>query len=267
MQPIGAPLPCAPMTVVVRTLRRDEIDQAADLTARVFGKPDEVVALRALMHAAYESCPFMPPELCFVALDGGRVVAKWQVLDFQMWMAGVPVRMAGIQGVVAEPDANHKGYARLIAEHALVRVREMGFDLVLGFAQRGGFYTRLGGVPLCADYSLELDANTVAPLRDDPFRPATDADLPALIRFYNESNRGRSGPLIRSEALWPWLVRRPQRIELCDAGYVGLAVFEDRIEIREVAGVGADFHDAAVRKLGAIARASGLRRITGAVPA
>lgn len=260
------PVTSAAMTVV-RRLEREEIDAVADLTARVFGKADEVAPLRALMRAAYETCPFMPPELCWVAEEEGRIVAKWQMLDFEMWVAGTPVRTAGIQGVVAEPDANHKGYARLIAEHAIGEVRNEGFDMVFGFAQRGGFYTRLGGVPLCADYMLELDARAIPRLQDDPFRPSIDADLPTLIRCYNESNRHGSGPLVRSEALWPWLVRRPERMYLCDDGYVGVTFFDDRLEIREVAGAGPAFHAAAVRKLGELAREANLRRICGAVPA
>lgn len=253
---------------VVRRLQRDEIDQVADLTARVFGgDAEEVAPMRALMRAAYETCPYMPPGLCWVAEDAGRIVAKWQILDFKIWVAGTPVRTAGIQGVVAEPDANHKGYARQIAEQMMTEVPNEGFDMVIGFAQRGGFYTKLGGVPLCADYMLELDARQIPPLRDDPFRVAGDDDLPEVIRHYNQSNRHTSGPLIRTEALWPWLVRRPEVVHLCEDGYLGVTLFEDRLEIREVAGSGAAFHAAAVRKLGAIARAANLRRIRGGVPA
>ncbi len=252
---------------VVRTLRRDEIDQVADLTARVFGDPGEVGPMRQLMQAAYEHCPYMPTDLCFVAFEGDRLVAKWQILDFSMWIAGTPIRMAGIQGVVAEPDANHKGYARLVAEYAIGRVRDHGFDLALGFAQRGAFYLRIGAVPVCADYMLEMDARGIAPLRDDPFRLASDADRAELVRLYNEGNSSTTGPLIRTEALMPWLVRRPQVFHLCEDGYVGVTLFDDRLEIREIAGRGAVFHDAAVKKIGALAREAGLRRIQGAVAA
>lgn len=261
-----ATLPSAAMAVV-RTLRRDEIDQVADLTARVFGDPQEVGPMRQLMQAAYEHCPYMPTDLCFVAIEDGRLVAKWQILDFTMWIAGTQVPMAGIQGVVAEPDANHKGYARLVAEHAIDEVRDHGFDLALGFAQRGAFYLRIGAVPVCADYMLEMDARGIAPLRDDPFRLAGDADLPVLIAHYNDSHAGTTGPLVRTEALMPWLVRRPESFHLCDDGYVGVTLFDDRLEIREIAGRGAAFQDAAVRKVGALAREAGLRRIQGAVSA
>jgi GNAT superfamily N-acetyltransferase len=251
----------------VRTLRRDEIDQVADLTARVFGDPGEVGPMRQLMQAAYEHCPYMPTDLCFVAIEAGRLVAKWQILDFNMWIAGTPIRMAGIQGVVAEPDANHKGYARLVAEDAIGKVRDQGFDLALGFAQRGAFYLRIGAVPVCADYMLELDARGITPLREDPFRLASEADWSQIVATYNRSNARTTGPLIRTEALMPWLVRRPEIFQICDDGYVGVTLFDDRLEIREIAGRGPTFHDAAVRKIGDLAREAGLRRITGAVAA
>ena len=57
---------------IIKNLSPDEIDGVADLTARVFGDPDEFEALRALTKAAYRSCPFMPPELCWVAEVEGR---------------------------------------------------------------------------------------------------------------------------------------------------------------------------------------------------
>ena len=247
----------------LRTLRPDEIDQVADLTARVFGDPEEVEPMRKLMQAAYETCPYMPIETCFVAVEDGRVVTKWQVLDFEMWVAGTRVRMGGIQATVAEPWANHKGYARDVAMFAAPRLQEAGFDFALGFAQRGAFYLRIGAVPVCPDYTLEMDARQVTPLREDPFRLAGEDDVPEIVRRYNESNAHGTGPLVRSEALWPWLVRRAESTYLCEDGYVGVTLFDDRIEVREVAGRGAAFNAAAVSKVADLARAAGLRRIQG----
>jgi predicted N-acetyltransferase YhbS len=251
---------------IVRTLRPDETDAVADLTARVFSEPGEYDAMFELMQSAYANCPFISPELCWVAEAGERIVAKWLLLDFQMRIAGTPIRMAGIQAVAAEPDENHKGYAKEVALAALPQVRELEFDLVMGFAQRGAFYRRLGGVVVAADYRLELDSSGVPPLRDDPFREWNEAeDLPAVIEMYNRSNAHATGPLIRDAALWPWLVRRPQSIYLCDEGYVGVTLFSDRLEIREVAGQGPAFHDAAIRKVAALARQAGIQKIRGAV--
>jgi hypothetical protein len=249
---------------IVRTLRPDETDAAADLTARVFGKPEEYAEMSALVRAAYNDCPFMEPDMCWVAEVGGRIVVKWQLLDFEMWIAGTPIRMGGVQALAAEPDENHKGYAKEVALVALPQLREMEIDLLLGFAQRGAFYRKLGGVVLGAEHEVEFDARGIPPLAEDPFREWSEAeDLPSIIAEYNRSNAQSTGPLVRNEALWPWLVRRPRTVHLCEEGYVGVTFVGNRLEIREVCGQGTAFHDAAVRKIAALAREAGVRRIWG----
>ena len=103
--------------------------------------------MNSLMRAAYQSCPFIPPELCWIGVEDERLVVKWQLLDFRLRIAGTVVPIAGIQAVVAEPDVNHTGYAMKAALAALQDIRELDFDMLLGFATRGGFYTKLGTVP------------------------------------------------------------------------------------------------------------------------
>jgi hypothetical protein len=252
---------------IVRTLRAEETGIVSDLTARIFGGPDNYDRMASTLRAAYAECPFISHELCWVAEAEGRIVTKWQLLDFQMRIAGTPIRMAGIQGVVAEPDENHKGYAKEVALAALPEIRKLDFDLVLGFAKRGAFYRRLGAVVVAGDYEIELDPLGVPPLGDDPFSEYDEArDLPAIIDAYNLANRDTTGPLIRTPELWPWLDRKARTIFVCDEGYIGVALFPDRLEIRELAGQGAAFHDAALRKLAALAREAGIKRIHGAVP-
>ena len=252
---------------IVRTLRAEETGIVSDLTARIFGGPDNYDRMASMLRAAYAECPFISHELCWVAEAEGRIVTKWQLLDFQMRIAGTPIRMAGIQGVVAEPDENHKGYAKEVALAALPEIRKLDFDLVLGFAKRGAFYRRLGAVVVAGDYEIELDPLGVPPLGDDPFSEYDEArDLPAIIDAYNLANRDTTGPLIRTPELWPWLDRKARTIFVCDEGYIGVALFPDRLEIRELAGQGAAFHDAALRKLAALAREAGIKRIHGAVP-
>ncbi len=251
---------------IVRALRRDEVDGVADLTARVFAKDGDYDAIFQMTKAAYLHCPFMPPELCWVAEVDGRIVAKWQVLDFRIRVGNTAVRMGGIQAVVAEPDENHKGYPGTIAAQGLSEAAGMGFDVVLGFAQRGALYRRLGAVPIMAEYELVLDARQIAPLRDDPFHEWSEAELPELIDHYNQSNEGRSGSLIRTPEHWPWMVRKAPIIHISQEGYIGVRHGPDELEIRELAGRSSAFYDAALRKLGALARAAGVRKIRGAVP-
>ena len=248
----------------VRTLRPDEAEAAADLTARIFADPEEREGMRRLLLAAYADCPFMRPENCLVGEVDGRLVNKWQLLNFEIRVAGTVVPMCGVQGVAAEPDENHKGYAREVAETSLPRLAEMGFDFALGFAQRGAMYLRMGAVPVTADYTVTLDAYKIGRMEDDPFQEFDPwRDVPSLIQHYNRANAETTGPLIRSEALWPWLVRKPPAIHLCADGYIGVRYDEEFIEIREIAGSGPDFYEAALSKLALLARERGQRRIHG----
>jgi hypothetical protein len=255
--------------LTVRRMTPDDIDAAADLTARVFADDsEEQEGMFALMRAAYRNCPFIPPDLCWIGVEDERLVVKWQLLDFQMRIAGTVVPIAGIQGVVAEPDANHKGYAIQASIAALKDIGELDFDMLVGFAQRGGLYAKIGAVPVAAEYDLELDARAIPRLRVDPFHEWNElAELPALVDHYNASNAERTGPLVRTEALWPWLVRKPPVVHMSDAGYIGVRYNEDELEIREIAGQGEAFHEAALYKLADLARERGVRRIRGAVPA
>jgi hypothetical protein len=256
------------MLVVRNNITPDEFDAVSDLTARVFASEAEYDGMFQITRAALQSCPFMPPELCFVGEAEGRLVAKWQVLDFRMRIAGVEVKMGGVQGVVAEPDENHKGYPKQIALAALPIVRDLDYDIVLGYAQRGAFYRRIGAVPLHAEYEVELDTQLIPRLDDDPYHDFDEAtELPELMRLYNARNEDRSASLIRSESLWPWMVRKPPIVFMGETGYIGLRDGGDRLEIREVHAASAAECDVALRKIGSVARALGHRRIVGRIPA
>jgi len=256
-----------PAMLEIRPLTSDDVDAAADLTARIHAGEGEYDGMVAMMKAAMTHCPYMPPELCLGGFLDGRLIAKWQALDFKTRIGRTIVRIAGIQGVVAEPDENHKGYPLQIAAQGLPLLDPEGFDIALGFAQRGAFYRRIGAVPVMADYELTLDARRLPPLRSDPFHVWTEAELPRFMELYAEANKHRSGSMVRTVEMWPWMMRRPDEVHISDDGYIGIRRHSDQIEIREVSGVTDDFHEVALAKLAAIAKDAGHRLVHGAVPA
>jgi hypothetical protein len=255
--------------IQVRRLGADDIPAAAALTARIFATEDELAGTTALLEAAYRTCPFMPPELCWGAFVEGRLAAKWQILDFRVRVAGNVMRVAGIQGVVAAPDDNFKGYPMLIAREALPELAELPFSIVMGFAQRGGLYTKLGAVPLAPEYSATIDPRGVPRLapEEDGFRElSSEADIGFVLDVYNETNADRTGSFVRTPEYWPWMVRKPDVHWLTEDGFIGVIDQGTHLEIKEVGGRTPAFYDLALRKLSALARARGYDRISGRIP-
>jgi len=255
--------------IQVRSLGEADIPEAASMTARIFAGEDELEDMTALLEAAYRTCPYMPPRLCWGAFDEGRLAAKWQILDFRIRVAGNVLAVAGIQGVVASPDENFKGYPALIARECLPGVVAAGFTVAMGFAQRGGLYTKIGGVPVAPEYRVELDPRSIPPLSadDDPFRLlGSEADIEQVLDVYAATNASRSGSFVRTLDYWPWMVRKPDVWWMTDDGYIGVIPNENDLELKEIGGRDPAFYDVAARKLSALAREAGQTRIWGRIP-
>ncbi|HEX2678848.1 MAG TPA: GNAT family N-acetyltransferase, partial [Polyangiales bacterium] len=257
----------------IRRLTRADIDAAAELTARVFAQGvAEQRAAFELARAASLHCPFMPPELCWGVFDeADTLVAKWQLVDLSVRVLGVPLRTAGSFAIAAEPAVRGDVVQRMV-EAGRAEVSELGFDLMIGVAQRGAIYQRLGARPICAEPLWELDPLHVpAPRAGERFHAPFPEQLPWSIDTYLASNAARSGTLQRSAELLAFLPRRAPEMLAVEAGYLGLRVAAgdpaSDIEVREVAAVDDAFYDAALRELAERARAAGARRVFGHVPA
>ena len=257
--------------ITVRTVHESEIEEVAELSARVFGRPEEFDQLRGLSILALTSCPFMKPEHCWVASSKGRIVAKWQGLDFRLRIGAATVRAVGLQGVVAHPDVRGRGFAEAIAREFFASGGHREFDLLLGFAKRGAFFERLGGVPVMPEFWWTVPTRRVGRLDPDPFTPMQEEDLPALLDFYDRFSGSRPGSMVRTKEYWPWMIRKPDHILMHPDGYFGYRVLQgpledDRVELREIAGQGEAFHDAVIRKLGDVAREHGIETIGAHIP-
>ncbi|MCH2171300.1 GNAT family N-acetyltransferase [Myxococcota bacterium] len=249
----------------IRLMTTGDIGPVADLTARAFGQ-DNVQEMREELSRAYRHCPFMREDLGFVAEEEGRILAKWQILDFRARLSGAEIRLGGVQAVVAEPDQRGRGPAIQIVAHGIRWCREEGFDLVLGFAQRARFYERLGANLVMAEPEIHVDTRRIPQLREDPFKPMTPQDLPLVLDHYHASNLNRSGSMLRTVEHWDWMPRRAPEVLLCDEGYVGFRRVRDAIEIRELGGRTPAFYESALRKLGEIAREGDLSEVRGPIP-
>ena len=252
----------------VRTITDDDVESVADLTARVFGQ-DDTARMREEMEAALHYCPFMRKDLVWIAEQDGNVLAKWQFLDFVIRVAGVDIRAAGAQAVVAEPNQRGRGPAQQVIPVALAGIIAAGFDITFGFAQRGAFYERIGAATVMANYTLRIERRRIPRLQADPFSPLvpySESDLEPMFEHYRRSNADRTGSMVRTLKHWGWMPRRPTNIVICPDGYIGYRIGPDALEIREIAGDSVEYYDAALRKLGALAKEAGVDEVRGSVP-
>lgn len=249
----------------VRRLGREDVDAMARLTADAFGGAERDTAFE-LARLASLHCAFARPELCWGAEVDGKLVGKWQLLDLTARVGRARLRVAGAHTVVVLPEHNGQGLVQAILEQGRTAVEELGFQVMLGFAQRGALYAALGGVPVAADYHVTVDAQKLPSLPYDPFREHTESDLPRIIGLYNASQAQRSLSLVRSIDQWPWLLRRPPMVWIADEGYLGVRDDDSSVELRELGGSEPEFVELALRKLGALARARGVREVRGHFP-
>jgi predicted N-acetyltransferase YhbS len=250
----------------VRTIELEDVEAVADLTARVFGKSGDYAEIYEVTKAAYGRCPFMKPEHGWVVEVDGRIVVKWQLLDLSLRVGSAEISVGGAQALAAEPDENGKGYPGLLVREGLPQAVAAGFDVLLGFAQRGAFYRRLGAVPVMAEYELSLDPRKIPRLHDDPFEELREENVDAIVDQYNHSNARRTGTVVRTTEYWHWMVRRAPMVFTGPQGYFGARLNPASLELREVAGDSHVFCDLVLRKLGEMARAAGRRRIQAGLP-
>lgn len=251
---------------VIRRMRAADAPQVAELVAQTFGSSEERDAMRALLCSAYESCPFMRPDHCLVAEEGGRLVGRWQLLDLPLHLGGAVVRAGGVQGVLVAPGSRGQGLPQAIVAQGLGAARDEGFELFFGFAQRGAFYSRLGGANAMPDYHWRVDARAVPAAASDRFRRATAADVDFMLSHYTRSNAERSGAIARTRDYWPWIPRAAPELRVHPEGYFGFRVNADAIELREIAGAGPGFDAEVLGALAQLAREHGVSEICGELP-
>jgi predicted acetyltransferase len=170
--------------MIVRALTEADDQQRWDLAMLAFGG-DPATPLQP-----------SPPGYRVGAFDEhGLLLGTASARPYTQWWYGQPVPMAGIAGVGVRPESRGQGLVR-----ALMAELFAGLDdpISVLFPTAPGIYRRLGW-----EIVGSLD-ETVLPLSALPrsgvaaLRPATEADLAALVALYDGRGRAGSGLLTRT---------------------------------------------------------------------
>lgn len=188
--------------VEVRGLKDwDEYEEMLTVVAAGFGQEVQAVRRRFERHPPYQL------ENTRGTIADGRIVSVVHVhalrvrgRDGETWLMG------GIGEVCTPPDYRRRGYATMALEDSITLMERLGCDFSMLGTGSQSFYERLGWRTYPRTF-LTFDPKKVAlpeePPGDLEVREIDwESDPPALKRIYEEYNRDRVGPLVRSQEHW-----------------------------------------------------------------
>jgi GNAT superfamily N-acetyltransferase len=177
-----------------RTIRPHERDSVLDLLA-------EWLHDRAFFARYFTHDPTFRDDLCFVAVDGDRIVSTLQVFRKVVQLGTAVVSVGGVGNVFTTAAYRTRGLASHLLTRAVEAMEAHGFDLSLLFATRLAFYGRHGWRSHVRHLLFIEPAAVPAagPYRIDRF---TRTDLPAVMQVYDRYTAARSGPTQRDAMYW-----------------------------------------------------------------
>ncbi len=177
----------------------------------------------------------------------GKDVSRLWVHDLKVRFGDAVVRMGGIGGVETDEAYRRRGFARRLLEAANDYMREAGFDIA-GLFGISDFYERWGYVPALPEYRLTVPTENLKgmELSHQVADYSNDLHKDAVLKIYEENNRGRFCSVVRDPENWSgfpmgtdWFVKADAKVFLNELGeVVGYLSLDDVSERTAVAEVG-----------------------------
>jgi len=210
-----------PAGLTLRAARPSDLDGIASLlVAR--GEPAD-----AIDHRLIVDDPDAGLDCCGVVVDGERVVSTMTLLDETLILDDVSIRAGQVDLVATDPDYEGRGLVRALMRWAHESFARRGrlVQLVVGIAY---FYRQFG-----YQYSVAVPrARAVAARPPLPggylVRWAGHADIGAMARLQDATQRDHNLRMPHSPACWRWLVARQGSRQLI-VEHDGAAVATGRI--------------------------------------
>lgn len=183
--------------VEVREVREDELDSMLDCMAAAYGIDKESWA------DGFYNGPYNDIRWKQVVVKDERVVSCLVIIPRRMYLGGSTVTLGGIAGVATLPEERCHGYAGMLMTDSVRTLREMGFATSGLYPFSFKYYRKFGWE--FASHRIKLDIKPeYLPTYTEAVRvrPFQDADLPDLMRIYQEHFSSLAGPFVRDERHW-----------------------------------------------------------------
>ncbi|MEU7894970.1 GNAT family N-acetyltransferase [Nonomuraea sp. NPDC049152] len=206
----------------IRDMTPDDLDAVLDTRKRSFGPlPGDLAdAWRATARATLEQGRFLG------AFDGSRLAGAARLPRFTQWWHGRPQPMAGVAGVVVNPEDRGRGVGRRLMRAVLARAAEMGDAVSALYPATTPIYRSLGWEHAGAKNNVTLSPEALRAIRlTEPVKlrrmgPDDAAEVIAIVGSVHAANRA-SGPICWDEASWRrFLDDEDDFLYLADDGYV-----------------------------------------------
>jgi predicted acetyltransferase len=142
----------------------------------------------------------LPGRTSWGVFDGERLVAKAVDRQQSHWYGGKAVAASGVAGVAVAAELRGRGVSRLLLTHMLAAARERGAAISTLFDSTPFPYRRLGWEECGVLQYWSVPTATLAGIRAPKgvtLRPATEADVPAMLALFNEFGQATNGLMAR----------------------------------------------------------------------
>lgn len=144
----------------IRDLTSDDLEAVLDTRVRSFGPLDgDPESWFALARAALEQGRFLG------VFDGSRLAAAARLPGFTQWWHGRPQPMAGVAGVVVNPEDRGRGVGRQLMRAVLARAAELGEAVSALYPATTQIYRSLGWEHAGAENAVTLSPEALRTIR------------------------------------------------------------------------------------------------------
>ncbi|MGE5559433.1 MAG: GNAT family N-acetyltransferase [Chloroflexota bacterium] len=280
------------ITVEVRGATPHDYPAIREILIDAFKNPDDEVGIWDVLVARD---PSFTPDCARVTVVDGVPAALTVVLPRTIrvrtgWVAGSELTLVGCRTAM-----QGHGYGGLAVRDALAHVACRGEALAVFYGEPG-YYPRFGCAPVfppirahlpvgehdaaaaasgratvTSGAGLTKPAELVARIGEVRLEPATDADVPALLRLYEAGMCCYSGAMRRSAEPWEWRPRSDQWVvrllpDRTAYAFTQISAERDELFVREAGAVDARSAQRLLAALVAEAIDHGLYQITAALP-
>ncbi|MBA2895136.1 GNAT family N-acetyltransferase [Nonomuraea soli] len=205
----------------IRDLTTDDLDQVLDARRRSFGPLGAADAERWRALVA----PTLPEGRYLGAFLGGRLAASARLRRLTQWWHGRPQALAGVAGVIVNPEFRGRGVGTAIMGALLERAVEQGSAMSSLYPATTPIYRSLGYEHTGTLNRVTLPAEALRAIRPSSevtLRRMTPADAPEVIELLGRLHGAArsSGPTSWEERTWRrWLGEEDDFLYMADDGF------------------------------------------------